>query len=424
MQIIPTRLLLVLFLTFYNAVSVHASEPALLTQVIDSLGNVQTNSWSDEENGGWPSDVDVPLSVAVGDTITFTASASDREGSVLEYRFSVQSSGGDLDGVRQDWSSDNAWEWSVTRAEFGPDTTIVIAVRDDDGLDFQGSESWDDYTYAIYDVEDPTAGPQATLIQIQDSLGNVNPNSWAVDKNGGWPNDVQRPIEIKVGDTLTFVASGFSQADRQLEYQFIVDSQIGSSQVAQPWGSSNEFEWLVGPDQYGQNITVLIAVRDDDGLNYFNSLTGDDYTYATYDVEDPSASAAARINRVTDSRGQTQLGSFGNGVEIRSQPRSVNSGSKITITVNATDPDGGPLEYKFAIQPTGFSFEVRQDWSANNTFDWEVSDQDYGARLTVLIAVKDSDGRDFFGPLSGDDYTYLQYEVGVDISGALMILLQ
>ncbi len=130
-----------------------ASAQAIIDEVVDSLGNVQTNSWADEGSGNWPGDVETPIIVNVGDSITFTASATDADGGALEYKFAIQPPGGSFE-TKQDWSASNIFTWHVDASEYGSDITVLISVRNDDGSDYMGFS--DDYTYATYDVNDPS----------------------------------------------------------------------------------------------------------------------------------------------------------------------------------------------------------------------------------------------------------------------------
>ena len=117
------------------------------------------------------------------------------------------------------------------------------------------------------------------------------------------------------------------------------------------------------------------------------------------------------INHVTDSLGNVQTNSF--AVEGHGQwpegivtPMVVNVGDVITFTVDATEPEGGTLEYKF-VTPSG----TTQDWSTSNTFTWTVGASDFGPMKIVYIAVRNTDGRDYMGEWNGDDYTYATYDV-------------
>jgi hypothetical protein len=126
--------------------------PAILTSVSDSLGNVNTNSWSEDGSGDWSCSPGCPdLSLNVGESITLTAAATDPNDLPLEYRFSLQPSSGNFD-VLQDWSSSNVFVWDVLPEHAGPWIVLMVSVRNNDSQDWQGSFAGDDYSYATYEV--------------------------------------------------------------------------------------------------------------------------------------------------------------------------------------------------------------------------------------------------------------------------------
>ncbi len=147
----------ILFVIFFSTIFVYvnaasATEPAIINSVTDSLGNVQTNSWGTGGGGGWPSGVVTPVTVTVGADITFTVDATDPGDGTLQYKFIVDSTNGGY-VTKQDWSLSNTWTWAVGQSEYGQDTRVTIAVRNDDGHDYLGTEVGDDYTYATYNVD-------------------------------------------------------------------------------------------------------------------------------------------------------------------------------------------------------------------------------------------------------------------------------
>ena len=56
------------------------------------------------------------------------------------------------------------------------------------------------------------------------------------------------------------------------------------------------------------------------------------------------------------------------------------AGTAITWTASATDPDGDELYYRFWIKgpSTNGLWEIKQDWSTDNTWTWDTSDADAG----------------------------------------------
>ncbi|MCX2726283.1 hypothetical protein OO015_02085 [Thermomicrobium sp. 4228-Ro] len=244
-----------------------------LVQVTDSLGHTNPNSWGKGTGGDWPGGLDNAPTVHVGDTLTFTATAQSPCNRPLLYRFWVESR------LLRDWSSDNQAIWTVTAADVGQWITVIVEVKDDDSY-FRFGRS-DDYTYMTYNVE-PAPGSDfcgyPTLVQVTDSLGHTNPNSWGKGTGGDWPGGLDNAPTVHVGDTLTFTATAQSPCNRPLLYRFWVESRL-----LRDWSSDNQAIWTVTAADVGQWITVIVEVKDDD--SYFRFGRSDDYTYMTYNVE-------------------------------------------------------------------------------------------------------------------------------------------
>ena len=97
-----------------------------LTATYDSLGNLNRNPWGKGTGGDWSHQK--CNTVYVGRQITIKAVAQSPENAPLEYRFSVQRSGQSFE-VRQDWSENDTWTWSVQPADIGRWVCVMIAVR-------------------------------------------------------------------------------------------------------------------------------------------------------------------------------------------------------------------------------------------------------------------------------------------------------
>ena len=137
----------------------------------------------------------------------------------------------------------------------------------------------------------PPSGPPSssdfcgypTLVQVSDSLGNSNPNSWGKGTGGDWPGGLENSPTVRVGESITFVAVAQSPCDRPLSYRFSIQPPGGAFRVVRDWSSDSQFTWTVTAADVGQWVTVMVEVRDDDG--YFRFGASDDYTYMTYNVE-------------------------------------------------------------------------------------------------------------------------------------------
>ncbi len=119
-----------------------------ISKVQDSNGNSTTNSWGKSNSAGWVSGKNRKLNV--GDTVTFTISASDPNGDPLQYQFMYQPDGGSFN-VLQDWSSSKTFTWTVPEEAVGKNIFVLLGVKDNDKYLLFG-DNGDDYTYMIYDI--------------------------------------------------------------------------------------------------------------------------------------------------------------------------------------------------------------------------------------------------------------------------------
>jgi tetratricopeptide (TPR) repeat protein len=94
------------------------------------------------------------------------------------------------------------------------------------------------------------------------------------------------------------------------------------------------------------------------------------------------------IIRVSDNLGNYTIGSDGNGISVftGSKPNpNVKLGQTITITVQAEDPKGQPIQYKMMNNIN----QTIQDWTSSNTLTWNVS-SNTGGEPFIVVFIKSS----------------------------------
>lgn len=64
------------------------------------------------------------------------------------------------------------------------------------------------------------------------------------------------------------------------------------------------------------------------------------------------------------------------------------SGTQITWTAKAEDPDGDPIYYRFDLKRPGGQYEMTRDWSGDNTWSWSTSSNDVGID-SIKVSAKD-----------------------------------
>jgi hypothetical protein len=386
--------------------------PATITEVVDSLGNTNTNSWTKGTGGGWSCYPDcLDLELELGEIISFTVTASDPNDLPVEYKFSHMRSGGL--STAQDWSQDNTFVWMVTLDDVGPSNGLTIHVRNNDGHEWQGEGLGDDYTYVTYRVIDPNRTP-ATITQVVDSLGNVN--TYSVTKGTGeWLCYIKcSDLVLEVGDIVSLTGTASDPNNLPIEFMFS-HSRNGNMTIAQDWSPDNTYVWLVELKDVGPWSGISIHVRNDDGHEWQGEGLGDDYTHVTYRVIDPNRTPAT-ITQVVDSLGNVNTNSITkeNGGDWSCYPNCPNLelhiGQIITYTVTASDPNDLPIEYMFYHMRNG-NMTTAQEWSPDNTYVWLVELEDVGPWSGISVHVRNDDGHEWQSEGLGDDYNYQTYTV-------------
>jgi hypothetical protein len=125
------------------------------------------------------------------------------------------------------------------------------------------------------------ANTQGILLQVADSLGNVNPNSWGQGTGGDWPGGIDASPEVDVGQQLSFTIEANGDC-APLEYRvqrYRPDRDIG---IIQPWTEDPSFSYTFEPGDVDDYLMLIVDVRNQDPRHYFDDR--DDYTYLTYVV--------------------------------------------------------------------------------------------------------------------------------------------
>ncbi|MDD4382116.1 MAG: hypothetical protein PHE21_02105 [Candidatus Dojkabacteria bacterium] len=120
-----------------------------ITNSKDSKGNINANSIGGNEGLTWTGGEF--RAMTVGETVTFTITASDPNGDALLYQFLLQPQGGSFETLRG-WSSSNTYTWTVPESLKDNNIYIMAAIKDNDSY-LQFGDSGDDYNYLIYSVK-------------------------------------------------------------------------------------------------------------------------------------------------------------------------------------------------------------------------------------------------------------------------------
>lgn len=121
-----------------------------------------------------------------------------------------------------------------------------------------------------------------TIMTVQDSLGNIQTNSWAKNSTGEWPGPSGRRPIVHVSDHIEFIAKAFDPEGKLLDCRFSVQPMGGCFEILRDWGTQNSWVWLVQKRYVGPWIVVKVDVRSKKDIHWMGEV--DDYTYLQYTV--------------------------------------------------------------------------------------------------------------------------------------------
>jgi hypothetical protein len=253
-----------------------------------------------------------------GSAIFWKAEATDEEGDKILYRFL-------LDGqeVRK-WSKINSWSWLTQGLPAGEYQITVLAI---DG-NHAAQDSFDSIINASFTLSRPNQAP---------ALQQLKPD---------------KPSPQGKGSIITWTASASDPDNDQINFRFMKNDEAVSD-----WSSSSSWVWDTSLEKPGEyKITVLAK----DGLHAskgsFDSSLEDKFT-----LTQPNS-----IPEVT--------------ALIADRPSPQTTGSAITWTASAVDPDGDAISYEFLVN----DIEASQ-WSPSNSWVWDTSSATPGEyRIKVL----------------------------------------
>lgn len=393
-------------------------EPKIVS-VVDDSGNSQSNSQAGDGSTEWDvglrpnssADYCSDCIVQEGQNITFTINA-DQEG-LFYYCYS---SGDEF----LNWSMDtNSCTLTVPEASEGSELYVYFSVRNN-GLFVYPVMQADDHTTMVYRV---VSANQPSLLNVTDSLGNVQTNSRAVDAFNQWDEELLFNSSVNycancivyAGDVVTFTAN----ADQEgLEYQCSSNWTVIRDAYTEVvgWNPSNVCNWRVEQEDANSEITFGVKVRNNDGVEEASSA--DDYTWLIYKV----LPAPPKIVNVTDSLGNVQSNSkAGDGTTFWDESQVINYsqqcancfvqvGDVINFTIEGDLPDLRHACHKNSSMLRDAYTNSYVNWITGNKCSWNVTEEDLGL-VYITTSLRNTDENHVYPPFSADDYTTLRYVV-------------
>ncbi|MDD1751331.1 MAG: hypothetical protein LUO89_15820, partial [Methanothrix sp.] len=245
-----------------------------------------------------------------GSIVTWTAQANDAENDQILYRFF-------LNGLPvTDWQSSNQWAWTGAEGE----AQVEVQVRDGKHAEQDG---FDDRRSATFIILSPNQKPD---------IINFSP-------------DKLSPQEI--GSIITWTVEYMDAENDPLQFQFSLDGQVVSD-----WSDSPVWIWTASAEQVGQHV---IEARVRDGKH---NAEGDSSKSANFEIVLPPNNAPV-MSSLTADKESPQV-----------------TGTAITWTAVASDPESDPLQFQFSLDGQAVS-----DWSDSPVWIWTASAEQVGQHV-------------------------------------------
>jgi len=269
-----------------------------------------------------------------GAEVTWTATASDPDNDLVQYRFFLN------DAPATDWSSSNSWSWE-TGGSFVGDNKVEVRVRD--GMHSKGDE-YDDARSASFSITDGEKRSQ-NVSQKQNQPPVLE--SFAAD-----------PISPQAaGTAITWSAMASDPDADPIQYRFFLDGKPLTD-----WIGDGRCIWAPSDENVGQN-NVEVWIRDGQ--------------HAGPEGHDDMESAEFAI---TGSNQAPKL------IDLASDLKSPQeSGVDIAWTAKSVDDDADVVLYRYFLNG-----EPVTEWSQSPSWTWStygISSGDY------QVSVRARDGR-------------------------------
>ncbi len=290
---------------------------------------------------------DKPSPGYTGTMITWTATASDPDGDDLYYRFWWRKPGAANYELVQDWSADNTWDWHPGVADVGKNRILVFVKdgnshycegRGDKRRDKSAAKGYEIRLYGTACATDVSLAPDKASPQL-------------------------------VGTTIVWTGQATDADSNTLYYRFLWKQVGGTYTVMREWATDNSWEWVPGGEAEGRN-KILLLVKDSNEVYCKANWSSDATKVAKYKILPTGAECADSVSLVAD------------------KPSPQHVGVTIEWTAAATDADSNTIYYRFLWRKEGGSFEVEQEWSTDNTWEWYAGGDAVG-KNRIAVHVKD-----------------------------------
>ncbi|MFA6371357.1 MAG: transglutaminase domain-containing protein [Methanothrix sp.] len=275
-----------------------------------------------------------------GNAINWTAEAKDAEKDPIMYRFFLN------DDPVTKWSEKNMFIWNTTEDDVD-DYRIEVRIRD---TKHAGPDGFDSRRVANFTVT--TLKPKASAPENRTPVI----NSLAADKLGPQHS----------GTAITWTAEAIDPDKDQLFFRFL----LNDGPVTE-WTTVHKWIWNTTDDDLGDN-RIEVQIRDGRHAGLNGSDSNRTANFAITMQPKPEPEAPSNQNPIIESLALD-----------KSSPQE--SGTSVTWTASAYDPDNDSLLYRFLLNGRNAT-----DWTGDNVWIWTSTEKDAG---TNRIEVQVRDGK-------------------------------
>jgi hypothetical protein len=345
------------FTTDVSGVDLRKLPPQVLGYTIRVNGNITEN-----------------MAVKTGDSISIDVLVVDPKGLPVQVGFYQMRSCGGV-GFIQDFSSSAVMNYTFVEADITNCTSIIIAARNNDGIEYDSSLFGDLQRGLSFQVTDHRVPPTVTHTEIKKNGTVVNTNNF------------------RVGDTLRMNVQAVDPNSLPLEYRFYLMRSCGGIGDLQDWSSSPVLEYTFIEADITNCTSIIVYVRNNDGLEREGVGYGDLQSGNSFTVRDDRL--PPEVSSITYMK---------NGNATTSNEFKV--GDTLVLTVNASDPNSLPLEYRYYLMRNcggvGDLHGTNGGWTTSNTISHTFVEQDITSCTSIIVYVRNNDGLNLEGNTWGD----------------------
>ncbi|MFB3766456.1 MAG: hypothetical protein ACE14P_14575, partial [Methanotrichaceae archaeon] len=256
---------------------------------------------------------------AAGAAVTWIADAADPDNDPIQYRFFLDNQ------PETGWISSPSWIWNTSTADIGSHS-IQVSIKDG-----KHNPNGDDSKTAQFTIAAPPNQPPVV-------------NSLASDK--------QSPQAA--GTNITWTTGATDPDNDPIQYRFFLDSKPETD-----WSSDPSWIWTTSKADIGSH-SIQVSVKDGK-----HNPNGDDSKTAQFAIATPPNKPPA-VNSLTPDKQSPQT-----------------SGTTITWTAEAADPDEEQISYRFFLNGNPAT-----DWITDNKWTWTTTSANIGNNQ-IEVSVKD-----------------------------------